>query len=104
MIIVIFFSLLQGNLEFVTTLKVMEVKKNPEVNVSRNSSLYFAIGLNLTLLSTYLILEYKSYKKEDVILEALDLDDYLDEDIENINLSIPTPPPTTTIAVVPERY
>ncbi|WP_028872585.1 energy transducer TonB [Psychroserpens burtonensis] len=78
----------------------MEVKKNPEVNVSRNSSLYFAIGLNLMLLSTYLILEYKSYKKEDVIVEALDLDDYIDEDIEIINLSAPPPPPT--LAVVPE--
>jgi len=71
----------------------MQVKKNPEVDVSRNSSLYFAIGLNLMLLSTYLMFEHKSYKTDDIAVESLNLDDYDDEDIENINLNTPPPPP-----------
>ncbi|MFT4610950.1 MAG: protein TonB [Glaciecola sp.] len=77
----------------------MEVKKNPEINVSRNSSLFFAIGLNLMLLSTYLVLEYKSYKTDDLVLETLNLDAYVEEDIEIINLNtpLPSPPPLATV-------
>ncbi|MEM5564313.1 energy transducer TonB [Psychroserpens sp. AS72] len=71
----------------------MQVKKNPEVDVSRNSSLYFAIGLNLMLLSTYLLFEHKTYKTEDLVVEKLNIDDYIDEDIEIININTPPPPP-----------
>ncbi|MFT5848168.1 energy transducer TonB [Psychroserpens sp.] len=78
----------------------MQFKKNPEVNVGRNSSLYFAIGLNLMLLSTYLMFEYKSYTKDNLITEVLNLDDYVEEEIEIINLSTPPPPPA--LAIVPE--
>jgi protein TonB len=79
----------------------MQFKKNPEVNVGRNSSLYFAIGLNLMLLSTYLMFEYKSYTKDNLITEVLNLDDYVEEEIEIINLSTPPPPPPA-LAIVPE--
>ncbi|MEH6535532.1 MAG: energy transducer TonB [Psychroserpens sp.] len=80
----------------------MQVKKNPEVDVSRNSSLYFAIGLNLMLLSTYLMFEYKSYETDDLVVEQLQLDDFADEDIEIINLNTPPPPPPIAPPVVPE--
>ena len=80
----------------------MQIKKNPKVDVSRNSSLYFAIGLNLMLLSTYLLFEYKSYESEDLVVEQLQLDDFVDEDIEIINLSAPPPPPPVAPAIVPE--
>ena len=80
----------------------MQVKKNPEVDVGRNSSLYFAIGLNLMLLSTYLVFEHKSYVKDDVIVETLQFDDFAEEDIEIINLNTPPPPPPAAPAIVPE--
>nr|WP_321244772.1 energy transducer TonB [uncultured Psychroserpens sp.] len=81
----------------------MQVKKKPEVDVSRNSSLYFAIGLNLMLLSTYLMFEHKSYKTEDLVVETINIDDYLDEDIEIINLNIPPPPPPPpALAIITE--
>ena len=81
----------------------MQVKKKPEVDVSRNSSLYFAIGLNLMLLSTYLMFEHKSYKTEDLVVETINIDDYLDEDIEIINLSVPPPPPPPpALAIITE--
>lgn len=80
----------------------MQIKKNPEVDVSRNSSLYFAIGLNLMLLSTYLLFEYKSYESSDLVVEQLQLDDFADEDIEIVNLSAPPPPPPVAPAIVPE--
>lgn len=80
----------------------MQVKKKPEVDVGRNSSLYFAIGLNLMLLSTYLLFEHKTYVNEDVIVEVLDID-YSDEDIDMVNLNVPPPPPPPApLAVVPE--
>lgn len=80
----------------------MQVKKKPEVDVGRNSSLYFAIGLNLMLLSTYLMFEHKTYAKDDLIVETLDID-YSDEDIEIVNLSVPPPPPPPPPpSVVPE--
>ncbi|MFD2917663.1 energy transducer TonB [Psychroserpens luteus] len=81
----------------------MQVKKNPAVDVGRNSSIYFAIGLNLMLLSTYLMFEHKSYKKDDIVIETLNLDDYVDEDIKIINLNIPPPPPPPpALAIVSE--
>jgi protein TonB len=80
----------------------MQVKKNPEVDVGRNSSLYFAIGLNLMLLSTYLMLEYKSYESEDRIADILQVDDFDEEDIEIINLNAPPPPPPPAPSIVPE--
>lgn len=80
----------------------MQVKKKPEVDVGRNSSLYFAIGLNLMLLSTYLMFEHKTYLKDDLVVETLDID-YADEDIEIVNLSAPPPPPPPAPpSVVPE--
>lgn len=81
----------------------MEAKKNPEVQVGRNSSIYFAIGLNLMLLTTYLLFEYKFYATDDLVVQMLDLDDYVDEDIEIINLNTPPPPPPPAPpAVVPQ--
>jgi protein TonB len=44
--------------------------------------------------------EYKSYTKDNLITEVLNLDDYVEEEIEIINLSTPPPPPA--LAIVPE--
>ena len=73
----------------------MELKKNPQANVGRNSSLYFAVGLNVMLLLTYLGLEHKTYEKEATKIDILMLDDQFDEDIPitTIDLLPPPPPP-----------
>jgi len=70
----------------------MEPKKNPKSDVSRNSSIYFAVGLVLMLLVTNLAINYKTYDKSDVALEGLNLDDELEEEIP-ITEQIQTPPP-----------
>jgi len=72
----------------------MQVKKNPNVDVSRNSSLYFAIGLCLMLLTTKGLINYKTYDKQDVALELLNMGELeVDEDIPIVDINIPPPPP-----------
>lgn len=70
----------------------MEPKKNPKSDVSRNSSLYFAIGLALMLGVTYLAINYKTYDAKDIIADTLNLDDELEEEVP-ITEQIATPPP-----------
>lgn len=71
----------------------MELKKNPKANVGRNSSLYFAVGLNVMLVLTYLGLEHKTYETESTTIDILMLDEQLDEDIPITTINIPPPPP-----------
>jgi protein TonB len=71
----------------------MKAKKNPEIEIGRNSSLYFAIGLNLMLLLSWRALEYKSYEKSDIGMEMLILDQEIEEEIPIININTPPPPP-----------
>ncbi|MBV7269757.1 energy transducer TonB [Winogradskyella luteola] len=70
----------------------MEHKKNPKSDVSRNSSLYFAVGLALMLAISYMAINYKSYDKKDVVADTLNLDDELEEEIP-ITQQLVTPPP-----------
>ncbi len=71
----------------------MEAKKNPKLEISRNSSIYFAIGLNIMLLFSWQALEYKTYEKDDVIIDLLDVEAELEEDIPIVNVNTPPPPP-----------
>ncbi|WP_411894407.1 energy transducer TonB [Winogradskyella sp. A2] len=71
----------------------MELKKNPKANVGRNSSLYFAVGLNVMLVLTYLGLEHKTYDKSSTKIDILMLTDQLEEDIPITTINIPPPPP-----------
>ena len=71
----------------------MELKKNPKANVGRNSSLYFAVGLNVMLLLTYLGLEHKTYETETTKIDVLMLTDQIEEDIPITTINIPPPPP-----------
>lgn len=75
----------------------MELKKNPKANVGRNSSLYFAVGLNVMLVLTYLGLEHKTYEREGTKIDILMLDEQIDEDIPITTINIPPPPPPKTI-------
>jgi protein TonB len=71
----------------------MELKKNPKANVGRNSSLYFAVGLNVMLVLTYLGLEHKTYETEAIQIDILMLDDLFNEDIPITTIEITPPPP-----------
>ncbi len=71
----------------------MEVKKNPKADVGRNSSLFFAVGLNVMLLLTYFGLEYKTYDKTLTQSEILMLSEQLEEDIPITTIEMPPPPP-----------
>lgn len=75
----------------------MELKKNPQANVGRNSNLYFAVGLNVMLVLTYLGLEHKTYETEATKIDILMLDEQFDEDIPITTINIPPPPPPKQI-------
>ena len=53
----------------------MEPKKNPIVDLAKNSALYFAIGLCLVLFLSWKMVEYKTYEKESVDIGMLTVDD-----------------------------
>lgn len=71
----------------------MKAKKNPEIEIGRNSSLYFAIGINLMLLLSWRALEYKTYEKSDITMDIVNVDQELVEEIPIINVNTPPPPP-----------
>lgn len=79
----------------------MEPKKNPEANVGRNSSLYFAIGLALMLFITYSTINYKTYDKSDLDIGMLNVDEELEEEIP-ITEQLQTPPPPPPPPAAPE--
>lgn len=79
----------------------MELKKNPQANVGRNSSLYFAIGLALMLFLTNFAINYKTYDKVAVDIGQLNMDQELDEEIP-ITEQIQTPPPPPPPPAAPE--
>ncbi len=75
----------------------MQVKKNPSADLNRNSGLYFVIGLTLVLFLTWRALEYKSYPKQDKIVEMMNVVEDLKEDVpitEQIKTPPPPPPPS----------
>jgi protein TonB len=79
----------------------MESKKNPESNVGRNSSLFFAIGLALMLFLTNYAINYKTYDKSDIDIGQLNLDEELEEEVP-ITEQIATPPPPPPPPAAPE--
>ena len=81
----------------------MEPKKNPKSDVSRNSSIYFAVGLLLMLLVTNLAINYKSYDRSDIALDGLNLDDELEEEIPITEQIVTPPPPPPPPPVAPQE-
>ena len=69
----------------------MQPKKNEKVDLTKNSSLYFVIGLSFILLVSWQAIEWKTYKKT-YGYEALNVEDDEDEEIP-ITEQIKTPPP-----------
>ena len=70
----------------------MQPKKNDKADLSKNSSLYFVIGLASVLLISWQAIEWKTYDKDLYGYEALNVDEDDDEEIP-ITEQIKTPPP-----------
>jgi len=79
----------------------MEPKKNPNADVRRNSSIYFAVGLALMLFVTNYSINYKTYDKEAIDIGQLNMDELDDEEIP-ITEQIQTPPPPPPPPAAPE--
>lgn len=72
----------------------MQPKKNLKADLTKNSSLYFIIGLTSILFFTWQAIEWKTYDRSGYGYEALDVDDDDDEDIPiTEQLKVPPPPP-----------
>ncbi len=69
----------------------MQPKKSEKVDLTKNSSLYFVIGLSVVLFVSWQAIEWKTYKRT-YDYEALNVDDDDDEEIP-ITEQIKTPPP-----------
>jgi protein TonB len=70
----------------------MKSKKNPKVDLSKNSTLYFALGLCLILFVCWRLIEWKTYEKSLYGYETLDVENEDDEEIP-ITEQLKTPPP-----------
>lgn len=79
----------------------MQPKKNPKADLSRNSSLYFVIGLASILLITWQAIEWKTYDKSMYGYEALNVEDDDDEEVP-ITEQLKTPPPPPPPPPAPE--
>ena len=69
----------------------MQPKKSEKVDLTKNSSLYFVIGLSVVLFVSWQAIEWKTYKKT-YDYEALNIEDDDDEEIP-ITEQLKTPPP-----------
>ncbi|MFT6995320.1 MAG: protein TonB, partial [Maribacter sp.] len=71
----------------------MQVKKNPKVDLNLNSGLYFVLGLSLVLFLTWRALEYKTYDKEHLVVESMNVLDEIKEDVPMTEQVKTLPPP-----------
>ncbi|MFB9052837.1 energy transducer TonB [Formosa undariae] len=75
----------------------MKAKKNPKLDIGRNSSIYFAIGLNIMLFFSWKALEFRSFETASNDIELLDLAPDFQEDIPITTINIPLPPPPPVV-------
>lgn len=71
----------------------METKKHSNLQLEKNSGLYFFMGLAAILLLIYMALEWKTYYKSDFDLASLDVADELIEEVPLTIQKLPPPPP-----------
>ena len=79
----------------------MQIKKNPKADLTKNSNLYFAIGLAVILFISWRAIEWKTYDRSGYGYEALNIDDDDDEEVP-ITEQIKTPPPPPPPPPAPE--
>ena len=74
----------------------MEPKKNPKADLTKNSGLYFVIGLAVVMALVWTAFEWKTYDKVSEYDISLNVEDQLDEEVpmtEQIKTPPPPPPP-----------
>jgi protein TonB len=71
----------------------MEPKKNPKADISRNGSIYFAIGLALMVFFSYMVVNWKVYEKSDIEGDTMSMNEEDMEEMIIINPPKPPPPP-----------
>ena len=71
----------------------------PELEIGRNSSLYFAMGLNLMLFFSWQALEFKTYEKSEVEIDVLTMNAQPEEEIPIVNYNPPPPPAAAPVAI-----
>lgn len=79
----------------------MESKKNPKVDIGKNSSLYFALGMALMMFLSYSTINYKVYDKSSFNLDKVNMD-ALDEEEVPITEQVQPPPPPPPPPPAPE--
>jgi len=80
----------------------MKIKKDPKVDLQKNSSLYFVIGLCLILFISWQAIEWKTYEKSVFDHESLTVQEEEEEEIPIINQpDLPPPPPPPPVAQAP---
>ena len=79
----------------------MQIKKNPKADLTKNSNLYFAIGLAVILFISWRAIEWKTYDRSGYGYESLNIEDDDDEEIP-ITEQIKTPPPPPPPPPAPE--
>ena len=77
----------------------MQLKKNPKADLTRNSSLYFAIGLAVVLFFFWRFIEWKTYEKSAFDYQALNVDDEDEEKSPIYNQIKPPPPPPAPVEI-----
>ena len=75
-------------------------KKAPKADVSRNGSIYFAVGLLVMLFISNQMINYKTYDKLDIDIGSLDLEKEIEQEIPIIDLKLPPPPPPVAPQVI----
>ena len=75
-------------------------KKAPKADVSRNGSIYFAVGLLVMLFIFNQMINDKTYDKLDIDIGSLDLEKEIEQEIPIIDLKLPPPPPPVAPQVI----
>ncbi len=68
-------------------------KKNPQLEIGQNSTLYFSVGLCFMMFITWRVLEHKTFDKEETAYQVVEMVQEFDDDIPITNLVAPPPPP-----------
>ncbi|PWL37959.1 energy transducer TonB [Flagellimonas aquimarina] len=78
----------------------MELKKNQELELKKNSVLYFSIGMTAVLLLAYIALEWKTFYETPEFAQNSEKLNDIDEVLPPITIKLPPPPKTQTPPVI----
>ena len=82
----------------------MQSKKSPKSDLTKNTKLYFAIGLCLMVFVSWRLIEWKTYDKSAIDIDTLNIQDDDDEEVPlTEQLKTPPPPAPEIIEVVEDE-